>query len=206
MNKTLRRTLIALIAVSLLAIGTTLPASAEVSTHTIDASHSEVGFEVRHLLSKARGRFDDFSGTIVVNQKEPSASSVEFTILAGSIDTNNEDRDQHLRSDDFFAVEEHPEIHFVSKRVQKVSDGQYRVTGTLSMRGVSKDITLPVEFLGTIDDPWGNTKGGFRTETVIDRKDFGIVWNKALDQGGAILGDEVEIEIELETQLVKEKS
>lgn len=189
------RKLFAVAALSLLAA---LPASAE--TYTIDAGHSEVGFKIRHLVSNVRGRFNNFSGTINMDPKNIQASSVELRIKADSIDTNQADRDKHLRAEDFFFVEKYPEITFKSDSVKPVGKNKYNVTGTLTMRGVSKKVTLPVTFTGEVKDPWGNTKAGFETATTLDRKDYGIVWNKAVDNGGVILGDDVEIEINLETQ------
>lgn len=191
----MNRKLFAAAALSLLAA---LPASAE--TYTIDAGHSEVSFKVRHLVSNVRGRFNDFSGTINMDPKNIQASSVEFRIKADSIDTNQADRDKHLRAEDFFFVEKYPEITFKSDAVKPAGKNKYNVTGTLTMRGVSKKVTLPVTFTGEVKDPWGNTKAGFETATTLDRKDYGIVWNKAVDNGGVILGDDVEIEINLETQ------
>ena len=175
-------------------------AGAGAATYTIDQTHSDVSFKVRHLVSKASGKFTDFSGTIVADFANLDASRVELTIEAASIDTENEDRDKHLRSEDFFDVGKFPQITFVSSKVTKSGANTFAVTGTLTMHGVSKAVTLPVTFLGEVDDPWGNTKAGFEISTTIDRKDYGIVWNKTLDAGGLLLGDEVEITINLETK------
>lgn len=185
-----------LFAVSALALLAALPAAAA-TTWTVDKSHSNVDFTVRHLMANVRGHFADFEGTIVMDA-DPAKSSVEFTIQAKSVDTANEQRDTHLRSADFFDVEKHPTLTFKSTAVKKTGDNTYEVTGPLTMRGVSKVITLPVSFLGEAKDPWGNLKAGFATSTVLDRKEFGINWNKALDQGGFILGDDVKVEISLE--------
>lgn len=173
---------------------------AAAGTYTIDQVHSDVSFKVRHLVSKTSGQFTDFDGTIVADFENLDASSVAFNIKAASIDTKNEDRDKHLRSGDFFDVATYPEITFTSSKITKSGPQSFAVTGTLTMHGVSKTVTLPVTFLGEVKDPWGNTKAGFEIETKIDRKDYGIIWNKALDAGGMILGDEVEITINLETQ------
>lgn len=189
------RKLFAVAALSLLAA---LPASAE--TYTIDAGHSEVGFKVRHLVSNVRGRFNDFSGTINMDPKNIQNSSVEFRIKAESIDTNQANRDKHLRAEDFFFVEKYPEIVFKSDSVKPAGKDKYNVTGTLTLRGVSKKVTLPVTYTGEVKDPWGNIKAGFETSTTLNRKDYGIVWNQAVDNGGVILGDDVAIEINLETQ------
>jgi len=178
------------------------PASAA-DSWAIDKAHSDVTFTVRHLISKVTGRFGSFDATITTDFENMDGSSVKFTIDASSIDTANGDRDKHLRSADFFDVEKFPEITFVSSKITKSGDSTYAVTGTFTMHGVAKEIVVPVTFLGVIDDPWGNTKSGFEIKTSLDRKDYGIVWNKALDAGGYILGDEVEITINLEAALQK---
>jgi polyisoprenoid-binding protein YceI len=190
MKRTLHTAFVAL----LVAAG---PASAA-DTYTIDAVHSDVSFKVRHLVSKTAGRFASFDGTITADFSNLAASSVEFTIEAASIDTRNEDRDRHLRSADFFDVENYPNITFKSDKITRTGNTSFAVTGPLSMHGVTKEITLPVTYLGEVQDPWGNVKAGFETSTTLNRKDFGIVWNKALDTGGVLLGDEVEITINLE--------
>jgi polyisoprenoid-binding protein YceI len=166
-------------------------------TFTIDPAHSEVTFQIRHLVSQVRGRFNDFAGTIQMDPKNLPASSVEFQIKAASIDTNQADRDKHLRSADFFDVEKFPEITFKSKSVKAAGKDTYNVTGTLTMHGVSKEVTLPVTYLGQAN--MRGVRAGFATATTLDRKDYGIVWNKALDNGGGILGDDVKVEINLET-------
>jgi polyisoprenoid-binding protein YceI len=164
-------------------------------TFTIDKAHSEVLFQVRHLVTKVRGRFTDFGGTIEFDPAWPERSSIAFTINAASVDTATADRDQHLRSDDFFAVEKFPTITFVSSRVTKRSDEQYDITGTLTIRGVAKELTLPIFYLGEAKDPWGNARAGFETEVTINRKDFGLLWNAALETGGFLVGDEVRITV-----------
>ena len=181
-------------ALSVLAVA---PAFAD--TYKIDPGHSEVSFQIRHMVSQVRGRFNAFSGTVQMDPKNLAASSVEFTIKAESIDTNVADRDKHLRGADFFDVEKFPEITFKSKSVKAAGKDKYNVLGTLTMHGVSKDITLPVTFLGEGKDPWGGIRAGFETATTLNRKDFGIVWNKAVDNGGVLLGDDVKVEINLET-------
>jgi len=162
-------------------------------TYAIDKTHSELLFQVRHLLTKVRGRFTDFDGSVTLDSANPERSSVNVTIKAATIDTGTADRDAHLRSDDFFAVETHPALTFRSTRVVKKSEEQYDVTGTLIIRGVAKDVTLPVTFLGTAKDPWGNERAGFETEITVNRKDFGLTWNAALETGGFLVGDEVKI-------------
>ena len=171
--------------------------------YTVDKVHSQAAFTVRHLVTKVGGRFTDFAGTVRIDRETPEASSVELTIQASSIDTANDDRDKHLRSEDFFHVEKYPQITFRSTRIEPKGGDLYHVTGTFTMRGVSEEITLPVRFFGFVKDPWGNEKAGFGTEYTLNRKDYGIVWNKALDAGGFILGDEVEVEISLQLQKQK---
>ena len=179
-------------------------ASATTQTFVVDKNHSEAGFKVRHLLSKTPGRFNDFAGTIRLDPARPESSSVEFRIRAESVDTDVPDRDKHLRSADFFDVANHPEIVFKSESVRRTGDDRYDVTGTLSIRGVEKRITLPVTYYGQTHDPWGGERVGFSTAVTLDRKDFGMVWNKALDQGGFLLGDEVWVTLEIEA--VRDKS
>jgi len=166
--------------------------------YAIDKAHSEVTFQVRHLLTKVRGRFSDFSGTVHLDEQEPGNASVSLTIDAASVDTNNADRDQHLRSDDFFAVATYPAITFESSRILKTSLEMYEVTGTLTIRGVAKEITLPVSYLGTANDPWGNARAGFETELTINRRDFGLLWNAGLETGGFLVGDEVRISLSIQ--------
>ena len=167
-------------------------------TWAIDKAHSEVTFRIKHLMSKVTGRFTDFDGTLTTDFGNLGASGVTFTIQAASIDTDTPDRDKHLRSADFFDVEKFPTITFTSSKITKTGDDSFDVTGILTMHGVSKEITLPVTFLGAGQDPWGNTKAGFEVETRLARQDYGIVWNKGLETGGFLLGNEVEIAINLE--------
>ena len=177
--------------------------AAALETYTIDKAHSEAAFQIRHLVTKVRGRFADFEGAVRLIPGAPEKSSVEFSIEVASIDTDVADRDKHLRSADFFDAEKYPKITFASSRIQPAGEDRYDVTGTLTMRGVSKEITLPVTFLGFAKDPWGNDKAGFELETKLNRKDFGMIWNAALDNGGVLLGDEVRIAINLETNRQK---
>jgi len=172
---------------------TTTATATPTRTYAIDKTHSELLFQVRHLVTKVRGRFTDFDGSVTIDSADPDRSSVNLSIKAATIDTGTADRDAHLRSDDFFGVETHPQLTFRSTKVAKKSDELYEVTGTLSIRGVAKEITLPVTFLGTAKDPWGNERAGFETEITINRKDFGLTWNAALETGGFLVGDEVKI-------------
>jgi polyisoprenoid-binding protein YceI len=173
-------------------------------TYQLDKSHTTVGFQVRHIFTMLGGKFQDFSGTIRVDRAKPESSSVEFTIQAASVFTNDQKRDDHLRTPDFFDVATHPTITFKSTSVKPGAGNVYEVTGDLSMRGITKQVTLPVTFLGEGKDPWGNEKMGFETSTTLNRKDFGINWNKALDQGGVLVGDEVKVQISVEANKVKQ--
>jgi len=177
---------------------TTQIATKAAQLYIIDKAHSEVTFQVRHLLTKVRGGFSDFSGTIQVDEQEADNSSISLTIDAASVDTNNTDRDRHLRSDDFFAVETYPTLRFESSRIVRTSADTYDVTGTLTIRGVTQVITLPVTYLGTAKDPWGNARAGFETDITINRKDFGLSWNAALETGGFLVGDDVRISVSIQ--------
>jgi polyisoprenoid-binding protein YceI len=179
------------------------PASLAADTYVIDKAHSEATFQVRHIVTRVRGNFADISGTIQADAAKPEASSVEFSVKTASIDTGAPDRDKHLRSADFFEVEKFPEMTFKSSRIKPVGKDRYEVTGTFTLRGVSKELTLPVAFLGFAKDPWGNEKAGFETSVTLNRKDFGMVWNKVLDNGGALLGDEVYVSVNVEANKQK---
>jgi polyisoprenoid-binding protein YceI len=179
---------------------TAAAALAAPQTYVVDRAHSEADFAVRHMMSKVTGKFDDFSGVVSLDRANPAASSVEFTLKTASINTGNADRDKHLRTGDFFDAEKNPEIKFKSTAIAaSKTKNVYDVTGDLTMRGVTKRVTLPVEFLGFQKDPWGNERAGFQLETKLNRKDYGINWNKALDNGGFLVGDDVTISINLET-------
>ena len=165
----------------------------------VDKNHSEATFQVRHLVSRVSGKFDDFTGAINIDQTNPAASSVEFTIKTPSINTGVADRDKHLRSADFFEVDKYPEISFKSTSVKVTSrKNVYDVTGNFTMHGVTKSITLPVEFLGFIKDPRGNQRAGFTAKTTLNRKEYGIMWNRALDNGGTLLSDDVDVTVNIE--------
>jgi len=167
-------------------------------TYKIDKAHSEVTFQVRHLLTKVRGRFTDFEGSILYNEANPEQSSVTFTIQAGSIDTAEPDRDKHLRTPDFFDVETFPTLTFQTSRITKRGPETYDVTGTLTLHGVSKELVLPVAHMGKAKDPWGGDRLGFEAETTLNRKDFGLNWNAMLEAGGFLVGDEVKVSIEIQ--------
>ena len=179
---------------------TAATAFAAPQTYVVDRAHSEADFSIRHMMSKVTGKFDDFSGVVNLDRANPAASSVEFTIKTASINTGDADRDKHLRTPDFFDAAKNPEIHFKSTAIAATkTKNLYNVTGDLTMRGVTKHVTLPVEVLGFQKDPWGNERAGFQVETKLNRKDYGINWNKALDNGGFLVGDEVTVSINLET-------
>jgi polyisoprenoid-binding protein YceI len=195
----IRRSVLSLATVALAAT----PAIA-VDTYVVETAHSDALFTIRHMMGRITGRFSDYSGTINVDPGNPAASSVEFTIKAASIDTSLPDRDKDLRGPNFFEVEKYPSITFKSSKVTPTSKDKFTVEGTLTMHGVSKPLSLAVDFLGFGKDPWGNEKAGFGLETTLNRKDYGLLWNKALDQGGFLLGDEVKVVINLETAKKKD--
>lgn len=164
----------------------------------VDKVHSSISFTIRHMVvSKVRGNFKDFDVTIKADLKDITKSSVTAVIKAASIDTDNEKRDGHLRSPDFFDVAKFPEITFKSIRVKK-KDDKYELWGTLTMHGVTRNIIVPFEILGQMTDPGGNTLVGVEAHLKLDRKDYGLTWNRTLDKGGVALGNEVKIEILLE--------
>lgn len=168
------------------------------ATWNIDVTHSAVHFYVRHMvISKVHGRFARWSGAITLDEQDLTRSAVEVRIEAASIDTQVADRDTHLRSADFLDVARYPEIRFTSRRIEKAGDG-YRVIGDLDLHGVVREVALTAEFAGIGKDPWGNTRAGFSAKAALDRKDFGLTWNAALETGGLLVGEKVEIAIELE--------
>jgi len=168
-----------------------------VRTLVVDKAHSEALFTVRHLITRVGGRFRDLEGAIQYEEDHPERSSVRVVIQAASVDTNEPDRDKHLRSADFFDVETHPTIVFQSNRVVKTAKG-FDVAGTLTIRGISKAITLPVVFDGFAKDPWGNLRAGFETEFTINRKEFQLNWNAALETGGFLVGDKVQVTLSIQ--------
>ena len=176
----------------------TLDTASTAQAYAIDKTHSEVACQVRHLLTKVRGRFSEFSGTVRFDQEHPEQSSASLTIDASSIDTGTPDRDAHLRSDDFFAVGSYPTLTFTSSHVVHTGDDAYDVEGTLTIRGVAKVVSLPVTYFGTAKDPWGNVRAGFETSITLNRKDFGLTWNAALETGGFLVGDDVRITLSIQ--------
>jgi polyisoprenoid-binding protein YceI len=175
--------------------GVTLPTN---GTFVLDQSHTQIGFVARHLMvSKVRGRFADYEGAIVVAD-DPSESSVEVIIQAASINTNDVNRDNHVRTNDFLAVEEYPTLTFRSTKVELRPTGAWKVHGDLTVRGVTRPIVLDVEFEGVIQDPWGNQRLGFTASAEIDRNEFGVSFNAALETGGFVVSPKVKLEIEAE--------
>lgn len=175
--------------------GLEVPAS---GAYDIDPAHTSVEFVVRHLgVAKVRGRFGEFSGTLEVGE-EPEDSSVEVTIDAASIDTRENDRDQHLRSSDFLDVEQYPELSFASTAVEHADGDHWKLRGDLTIRDVTREVGLEVEFAGAVDDPSMGERAVFSANTEIDREDFGLTWNKALEGGGWLVGKKVRIELEVE--------
>ena len=169
-------------------------------TYVIDPIHSTAGFKVRHLMvSNVRGEFSGVAGTVVFDAQEPANSKVEAAIDATTIQTRDSQRDQHLKSADFFDVEKFPKITFISKKVAPIGDGEWSVVGDLTLHGVTREVALDVEGpTPEVKDPWGNIKIGASATTKLDRRDFGLVFNVTLDAGGVMVGDEVAIELELE--------
>jgi polyisoprenoid-binding protein YceI len=169
------------------------------TTWGFDLVHSSVKFSVRHLMvSRVHGRFADWAGEFVFDEANPSHSQVSVRIDAASIETKEKNRDTHLRSADFLDVERHPNIMFRSTSVSSPRDGQFHVTGILTIRGTPLPVLLQVEYAGRVRDPWGGERAGFVARTSIDRRDFGLTWNKALETGGILVGDKVDIEIDIE--------
>ncbi len=169
---------------------------------TIDPAHSHVEFSVKHMMfATVRGRFSEMEAALHLDDEQPERSSVEVRIDASSIDTRVGDRDAHLRSADFLDVEGHPHITFRSRSVRGAftePGGRFQVEGDLTIRGVTKPVTLDATYQGTGTDPWGGTRSGFSATTSIDRRDFGLTWNQALEAGGVLVGNEIKIEIQLE--------
>jgi polyisoprenoid-binding protein YceI len=163
-----------------------------------DPAHTRLGFSTRHaMVTKVRGSFNDVEGIINVDPEDPTASTVKVVIKVASIDTRNEQRDEHLRTNDFFDAPHYPEIVFVSKRIDQVEENSFIVSGDLTIRGVTKEIAIPIEFIGVERDPMGNLRAGFEGSRRIDRKDFGVNWNAALDSGGVLVSDRILLEFEI---------
>ncbi len=185
------------VAVIALACGAMAPALAA-DTYVIDVGHSNVGFSVRHFFSKVPGQFTKYEGTIVLDTQDMTRSSVNVSIDTASITTNIADRDKHLKSADFFDVEKFPKMTFASSKVTAVSATRLTVEGTLTIKGVSKPVTLDVDLLGSGPDAWGGYRGGFEARTKVNRQDYGVAWNKVMEGGGTMLGDDVEVTLNVE--------
>ena len=165
----------------------------------LDASHSSVDFSVRHMMiANVKGTFNKFNATIDADPTDLTTASIEFSVDTASVDTRNQDRDGHLVSADFFDAANHPTMTFRSTKIEKTDDGEYNVTGYLTLRGVSKPETFAVTFEGQGKDPWGNEKVGFSAEGTINRSEYGLVWNAALETGGVLVADKVKINLQIQ--------
>ena len=175
------------------------PALTELTgTYTLDPAHTRIGFVARHaMVTKVRGAFNEFEGTAVLDGANPANSHVEVTINAASIDTRNAQRDGHLRSNDFLAMEEYPEITFVSTAVSQTGPDEFELTGDLTIKSVTNSVTIPFTYEGTVTDPFGNFRVGFEGSVTINRKDYGVTWNAALEGGGVLVSDKVVLEFEI---------
>jgi polyisoprenoid-binding protein YceI len=172
------------------------------ATFNIDPNHSEVQFKVKHLvITTVTGRFKKFEGNMQAEKEDFSDAKINFTADANSIDTNNEQRDGHLKSDDFFNAEKYPALTFTSKELKKTGGNNYKLTGDLTIRNITKSVELDVEYEGTAIDPWGNTKVGFEIKGVVNRFDYDLKWNTLTEAGGAMVG--ADIKLALNIQLVK---
>jgi polyisoprenoid-binding protein YceI len=185
---------------SALALATLAQTSFAATRWEIDASHSRASFSIRHMMvTNARGEFTKVSGVLMLDEKDMTKSSVEAVIDTTSINTNDGERDKHLKSPDFFDVGNHPTMTFKSKKVSRAGKGKYKVVGDLTLKGVTKEVTLDVdEVTEAVKDPWGNVKRGAAASTKINRQDFGLKWNVALDKGGLALGNDVKITLDVE--------
>jgi len=173
-------------------------------TYKLDPTHTRLGFVARHaMVTKVRGQFNQFSGTLEINAEDPSKSSAEISIDVASVTTGNQDRDTHLRTNDFFDVPNFPTWTFKSTSAEKVGEDTYRLTGDLTIKDTTKPITIDFEHTGAAKDPWGNTRIGFEGRTTVNRKDWGIGWNVALEAGGVLVGEKVTLE--LDVSAVKEQ-
>lgn len=167
--------------------------------YVIDSSHSSVGFKIKHLaISNVRGGFTEFEGKYFFDPKDVASAKAQAVIRVASIDTANAKRDDHLRNPDFFDVAKFAEIKFVSTKVTPIKEGEFRVLGDLTMRGITRPVELTVSYKGAVKDPWGKERTGFAATGMLNRKDFGLTWSKALETGGLVVADEVEIAIEVE--------
>ncbi|TLS52563.1 YceI family protein [Paenibacillus antri] len=165
----------------------------------VDPTHSSVDFSIKHMMiSKVKGTFTSFDALIEADPQDLTTANISFTVDLASVNTNNADRDNHLRSADFFDVENQPQLTFVAKSIRKTGDGEYNVTGDLTLHGVTRLETFAVTFEGEGKDPWGNEKVGFSANGSLKRSDYGLTWNAALETGGFLVGDDVKVSIELQ--------
>lgn len=188
---------------------TQIPIASEtaLTTWQIDPTHSEVGFSVKHLMiSTVRGRFSGVKGTVLLDSQDVSRSSVEVEIDAATIDTGEEKRDGHLRSPDFFDVEKYPTITFRSRRIEPLGGDRFRVTGDLTIRGVTREVLLEATDEGRERDPWGGDRAGFTASGKIDRREFGLTWNQALETGGVLVSNDIKLSIEAQAVKVQQQA
>ena len=179
-------------------MSTTIVPSSVTGTYAIYATHSRIGFVARHaMVTKVRGSFNEFEGSGYFDAEDPTKSSLQLTIKAASIDTRNADRDGHLRGNDFFAMDQYPEIRFASTSVEQLDTESFRVTGDLTIKGVTKPVTVDFEYTGTAVDPFGDTRIGLEGKTTVNRKDWGVNWNAALEAGGVLVSEKVTLEFEV---------
>jgi polyisoprenoid-binding protein YceI len=165
----------------------------------LDPAHSSVDFSVRHMMiANVKGTFQNFTAEIEADPADLTTANIEFTVETASVDTRNKDRDGHLVSADFFDVENHPKMTFKATNIEKTDEGEYNVTGDLTLRGVTKQETFAVSFEGQGKDPWGNEKAGFSATGTLNRSDYGLVWNAALETGGVLVGDKVKINLQIQ--------
>lgn len=166
--------------------------------YTIDPVHTRVGFQARHaMVTKVRGEFLDFDGGFHLDAERPESSSAQLTIQAKSITTGNDQRDQHLRSNDFFAMDQYPQIKFTSTKAERLDDERLRLTGDLEIRGATRPVTIDFDYLGAAIDPWDNLRIGFEGRTTVNRKDWGVSWNAPLEAGGVLVSEKVTIELDV---------
>jgi polyisoprenoid-binding protein YceI len=187
---------------------TTVTAPSTVTgTYAIDASHSRIGFVARHaMVTKVRGSFNEFEGTGYFDADQPANSHLELVIKTASIDTRNADRDGHLRGNDFFDMDEYPKITFRSTSVEQTGHAEYRVTGDLTIKGITKPVSVDFDYTGAVVDPWGNQRIGLEGNTTINRKDWGVSWNAALEAGGVLVSEKVTLEFEVSAVRTDDKA
>jgi polyisoprenoid-binding protein YceI len=178
---------------------TTTDFSTLTGTYTFDAAHTRIGFSARHaMVSKVRGAFNELEGSVTIDGDNPSDSSVSVTVQVASVDTRQPQRDEHLRSSDFFELEKYPTITFTSTAIEHKGGNDFEVTGDLTIKDTTKSITFPLEFNGSAKDPWGGTRIGFEGGTTLSRGDYGITFNAALETGGVLVSDKINLEFEIE--------